>query len=179
MKTEYEVRILEIDIDSIKKKLDKLAEFQWDYVQKRYVYDFIPKEENKWIRLRTNGINTTLTIKDVTAKTIDGTKELEIVVNDFDMTNKMLEELGYNARSIQENKRMRYMWDGVEIDIDTWPLINTFVEFEGKDEESIRNVVLKLGLDYDASTTMDVQNIYLSLGYSLDDLNDLKFKEEI
>ena len=43
MHTEYEVRVLEIDKEEIIKRLEQLgAEFQWDYVQKRYVYDFIP-----------------------------------------------------------------------------------------------------------------------------------------
>ena len=40
-------------------------------------------------------MQTTLTIKDLNAKTIDGTKELEIEVDDFDKTNQILEELGY------------------------------------------------------------------------------------
>jgi hypothetical protein len=39
MHTEYEVRILEIDVDSIKKKLEELdATFEWDRVQRRYVF---------------------------------------------------------------------------------------------------------------------------------------------
>ena len=37
-------------------------------------------QENKWIRLRTNGIKTTLTYKDAESNTIDGTKEVEIEV---------------------------------------------------------------------------------------------------
>ena len=44
MNTEYEVRILDIDVKEIKSKLDKLAKFEWDHIQKRYVYDFIPKK---------------------------------------------------------------------------------------------------------------------------------------
>ena len=180
MKTEYEVRFLDINIDELISKLEMVgAKLVGGWVQKRYVYDFNPKLDNKWIRLRTNGEDTTLTIKEIADKNIDGTKELEIVVSDFDTTNKILEELGYKARSIQENKRIRYMLDDVEIDIDTWPLINTFVEFEGENEQSIKDVVLKLGMEYNSATTMDIQSIYLSLGYKLDDLNDLSFKEEI
>ena len=50
MHTEYEVRVLEIDKEEIVRRLEQLgAEFQWDYVQRRYVYDFIPKVESKWI----------------------------------------------------------------------------------------------------------------------------------
>ena len=61
MHTEYEVRVLEIDKDEVARRLEQSgAEFQWDYVQRRYVYDFIPKVDSKWIRLRTNGNKTTI-----------------------------------------------------------------------------------------------------------------------
>ena len=69
------------------------------------------------------------------------------------------------------------MLDNVEIDIDTWPLINTFVEFEGEDEISIKKVISKLEMKYEESTTMDVHSIYLSLGYTDDDMKKLSFKE--
>ena len=168
MKSEYEIRFLDIDKDKLIKKLEEIgADFIGDWLQKRYVYDFNPKLKNKWIRLRTNGEESTLTIKEIIDNKMDGTKELEIVVSDFENTNKILEELGYFARSIQMNKRRRYILDEVEIDIDTWPGINTYVEFEGKDEESIRNLVQKLGINFEDGTTMDVQSIYLSLGYTL------------
>ena len=119
---EYEVRVLEIDAEEMKKKLDSLgATLVEDVFQKRYVYDFNPVEPNKWIRLRTNGTTTTLTIKNVESSNIDGTKELEVVVDDFDAANEILGELGYKPRGIQENKRIKYDLNGVEVDIDTWP----------------------------------------------------------
>ena len=75
MHTEYEVRILDINRDELIEKLEKVgALFQWDLIQKRFVYDFIPKEDNKWIRLRTNGERTTLTIKNLTSSASDGTQ---------------------------------------------------------------------------------------------------------
>ena len=133
MDSEYEIRFLDIDEDLIIKKLQEAnATFIGNWLQKRYVYDFNPVLENKWIRLRTNGIESTLTIKEIKDYQIDGTKELEIIVDDFDKTNQILEELGYHPRSIQENKRIRYILDDVEIDIDTWPGIPTYVEVEGK-----------------------------------------------
>ena len=78
--TEYEVRVLEINVEDIEKKLEELgAVFCWDHLQRRYVYDFIPKIDGRWIRLRTNGDKTTLTIKNIVSSTIDGTQELEII----------------------------------------------------------------------------------------------------
>ena len=179
MKSEIEVRILNVDIDEIIGKIEKQnGLFVGDWEQKRYVYDFNPKQDNKWIRLRTNGKETTLTIKEIKDYKIDGTKELEIIVNDFEETNRILAELGYRARSVQENRRIRYILDGVEIDIDTWPGLNTFVEFEGQSEESIKKVIQKLGMKYEDSTTLDVHSIYLSKGYKEKDLNILKFDDE-
>ena len=179
MHTEYEVRILEIDVDSIKKKLDEVgATFEWDRVQKRYVYDFIPKVDSKWIRLRTNGIKTTLTIKDLVTSKIDGTRELEIEVDDFLNTNKILEELGYTPRNYQENRRIQYKLDGVEIDIDSWPMIPTYLEIEGSSEEEVYKIVEKLGYKLEDTTTRDVEGIYNDYGYDVLEINDLRLEEE-
>ena len=57
---EYEVRVLEINKEEIESKLKELnATLIEDVLQKRYVYDFVPKRESEWIRLRTNGVETT------------------------------------------------------------------------------------------------------------------------
>lgn len=176
MNTEIEVRVLNIDKDDLISKLkDNNAELIGDWHQIRYVYDFNPKQDNKWIRLRTNGIKTTLTIKEVHNKTIDGTKELEIEVSNIETTHQILEKLGYKRRSIQENKRIRYMLNDVEVDIDTWPYLNTYVEFEGNSEEQIKDVFKLLDLDYKDAITDNAQDIYMSLGYTQEDLNNLKF----
>lgn len=179
MHTEYEVRVLEIDVDEVKKRLDSLgANFEWDHVQKRYVYDFIPKLDSKWIRLRTNGDKTTLTIKDVVTSKIDGTRELEIAVDDFDKTNLILEELGYEAKGYQENRRIQYKLNGVEVDIDYWPLIPTYLEIEGNSEEEVYKTVELLGFSKDDITSRDVEGIYLDYGHDLNTIYNLKLEEE-
>lgn len=176
MNTEVEVRIINIDKEDLINKLEKLgAKFIGDWLQIRYVYDFKPVDENRWVRLRTNGIETTLTIKEIHDKTINGTKELEIKVDSIENTHLILEKLGYKRRSIQENKRIRYILNDVDIDIDTWPHLNTYVEFEGNSEEEIIKVIELLDYKYEDAITDDVQDIYMSLGYSQEDLNDLKF----
>ncbi len=158
---EYEVRVLEIDVDKVKEKLKKLgAVLVEDVFQKRYVYDFIPAVPKKWIRLRTNGIKTTLTIKNVESSKIDGTRELEIVVDDFDTANEILFEMGYKPRGIQENKRIKYDLNGVEVDIDTWPGIPTYLEIEGSCEREVFDTLDMLGIARDRATSLDVQGIY-------------------
>lgn len=176
MKSEFEVRLLDINEEQFIEKIQSFgAEFIAQYDQVRYIYDFNPKVENKWIRLRTNGHITTLAIKEYGDTSIGGTKEVEIEVSDMYKTDEILMQLGYNKRSIQENKRIRYMLDNVEIDIDTWPHLNTYVEFEGETKEDVLKILEKLDIKIQDTTTMDAQDIYLSKGFTLEDLNNLKF----
>ena len=179
MNTEYEVRVLEINHDEMIKKLESLgAEFKFSAMQQRYVYDVKPKQENKWIRLRTDGKKTTLTIKDLQAKTIDGTKELEIIVDDFAKTNSILEELGYKNRGFQQNKRTQYTLDGVEIDLDRWPLIPEYMEIEGPSIEAVESTLTKLGINKEEIVTLDVASIYAHYGFDGEHLADLNFEME-
>lgn len=179
MHTEYEVRVLEINHDEIVKKLESLgAELKFSNLQQRYVYDVKPVNPNKWIRLRTNGIKSTITIKDLEAKSIDGTKELEIEVDDFAKANELLEVLGYHNRGFQQNKRTQYILDGVEVDLDRWPLIPEYMEIEGQSEEEVYNCLEKLGISKDNIVTLDVASIYTHYGYDGDNLADLNFEME-
>ena len=168
MNIEYEARILDIDKDKLIKRLKDLnARFVGEFNQKRYVYNIIPKADGKWLRLRTNGKKTTLTYKSVEKNSIDGTKELEIEVDNFEKTNSLLELAGIKNKGYQENNRVQYVLDDVEIDIDTWPMIPTYVEIEGKSEESVLNIIKKLGINDKKITTLDVQSLYKEI-YNID-----------
>lgn len=175
---EYECTYLEINKNDFISKIENLGACKvGEYYQKRYTYDFNPKKENKWIRLRTNGELTTLTIKEVFDKTsICGNYELEIEVSDFEKTNEILLELGYNYRNYQENKRLIYKLDNIEFDIDSWPLIPEYVEIEGNNEESVKEIIKKLNLDTNKITNYDVTSIYNEI-YNIDVLSikELKF----
>lgn len=179
MKTEYEARILEINKDEFIKKIEDLDAVKIaDYYQRRYIYDFNPVIKGKWIRLRDTGKETTLTIKEITKDTIDGTKELEIKVSDFNTTDSILEELGYRHRLYQENKRTRYMLNNIEIDIDTWPMVPTYVELEGDSEENILEFIKKLGYSEEDIITYGVSKIYNHYGLDIDSYKELKFENE-
>lgn len=179
MHTEYEVRILEIDKEQVIKRLEELgAEFQWDHIQRRYVYDFIPKIDGKWIRLRTNGDKSTLTIKNLVSSKIDGTQELEVQVDNFERTNLILKELGFEPKGYQENRRCQYLLNGVEIDIDSWPRIPTYLEIEGPSEDAVYNIVSVLGFDMGDISTKDVEGIYLDYGYNLEEIYELKLEDD-
>lgn len=177
MKTEFELRILEIDVQKIVNKLMKLgAKKIGKFEQKRYIYDLKPATKGKWIRLRTNGSKTTLTYKDIISNTIDGTKEVEIKVESFEQTNEFLENIGFYHRNYQENIRIQYILDGVEVDIDFWPMIPTYLEIEGESEDEIRIIKEKLEIDDSKVTFLNCDDIYSQIyGIELSEIKELKF----
>lgn len=182
MKKEYEVRKLEVSFDEIIQKLESMGgKCIGIYHQKRYVYDFIPPQKGRWIRLRTNGINSTLTIKEIKSLNIDGTNELEIEVSDFDATNEILVKLGYTPRAFQENFRIEYVLDEVNFDLDKWPMIPPYLEIEGQSEEDVLKAINKMGWELDDMVLQDVDTIYTQIyNVNINDMKELKFsKDEI
>lgn len=178
---EYEARVLEINQEKLEEKLKALgAEKVADFEYKRRVYDFNPRSDGKWIRLRTDGRKTTLTIKEIKSTAIDGTIENEIEVSDFDGTDEILNKLGYNAHTYQENRRTRWKLDGVEIDIDTWPYIPTYVEIEGHSTVEVEDMIKKLELDTNKVTSIDVQEVFKHF-YHIDiaKMPEVKFGEKL
>ena len=91
---------------------------------------------------------------------------------------EILNKLGYIARSKQENRRIQYKLDNVEIDIDFWPLIPTYVEFEAENEQDIIDICKKMKIDYNKLTTLDVASIYKHYGYELKDLSKIILEKD-
>lgn len=180
MSIEYEVRMLEICVDDMISRLEKLgAQKKGVFHQKRYVYDFVPAQKGRWIRLRSNGSCTTLTIKEIKSLRIDGTNELEIVVSDFDETNRILQKLGYSPRTFQENFRIEYSLNGVNFDIDKWPQIPPYMEIEGFSEQAVLDAIDMLDIPHEKFITKDVDSIYRDVyGITLDEIITLKFSTD-
>lgn len=177
MDIEYEVRFLEIDKEKIINRLEELGAIKkGEFNQKRYVYNLVPSQDGKWIRLRTNGNITTLTYKDIVKDTVDGTREVEIEVDNFEKTNELLERIGFKNKGYQENRRIQYILNGVEIDIDSWPMIPSYLEIEGKSEEEIIKTQKLLKLDESKKTMLNCKDIYMQLyNIDIDKIRELKF----
>lgn len=176
MHIEYEVRVLEIDVEKLIKQLEELgAKKVGDWNQRRYAYDLEEYSKNRWIRLRTNGEQTTLTYKEILNKTIDGTNEIEFEVKDFDVANEFLQKIGFTNGRYQENHRIRYILNNVELDIDTWPMLPTYLEIEGKNEKEVYDMIKLLDLENEKIVTDDVSEVYKSYGHDVRYIKNLKF----
>lgn len=175
-KIELEVKILDINESEVKRKLNALwAEKLGESNFRRYVYDFYPVNMNKWIRLRTNGIKSSLTIKEISSDNIDGTKENEIEVSDFDTMHSILEELWYQHKSYQENKRESYILNNVNIEIDSWPMIPAYLEIEWRSEDEILDIVKQLWYNINDVTSINTKKVYMNYGINLEEHKNLTF----
>ncbi len=176
MQTEYEVKILDIDVEKVRKKLHNYgatALGKKNFL--RNTYDLDDNNVHKWLRLRTDGEKTTLTVKERQHEGVDGTKELEVDVGDFAITEKILEKLGFRAKNVQENTRESYLLDEMAIDIDQWPGIPAYLEVEGKNEEVVRAMVEKLGFSWSETTTMHAYQVYKKYGKDISKEQHLRF----
>lgn len=166
---EIEVRFLEIDKEKLVKQLRDFGakDLGEDLLTEIIFYDKDLRwrdKEHKHIRLRKRGEVVTLTYKQWYEKKVDGVEEVEFDVSDIDQAHTLLEKLGLVAFRYQEKRRHTFILDGVTIDIDTWPKIPTYVEFEGESEADLKRVSKKLGFNWsDAvfdSPRRVIENVY-------------------
>jgi adenylate cyclase class 2 len=176
---EHEGKVLNINIDDVRKKLELLgASKVADYNFKRYVFDCIPKMEQRWVRLRSNGTNTTLAVKEIHSNSIDGTEEWETDVADLETTLIILEKIGIKPRGYQENTREEYSLDGATVSIDCWPRLNPYLEIEANSTEHVLTIATRLGFDNSDVVGTDTEKMYKAISVDLKQLAVLKFDEE-
>ena len=86
------------------------------------------------------------------------------MAEDFEKISNFLLAIGLDNKSYQETKRERWELDEVEVTIDTWPWIPTFVELEGESEESIKEIIKLLELEknktWEKGERILIQEIY-------------------
>lgn len=137
----------------------------------------------KWLRLRQDGNKVELTLKYIYSVAaeykIDEVKEVEIITNDFETTNKLVEEMGYYKRKLVEKRRTSYTYDGMQIEIDEWPLLEPYIEIEGTDTEEIYALAQKLGYKKEQTKVMNTEDVYLEKGINLPDYEVMTFEKQI
>jgi adenylate cyclase class 2 len=187
---EIEIKFLEINPELLEKQLLEFgAKKVGEYHYRRIVFDypdFRLDKQSAWLRLRDEGDKITFTFKQRlginnrdTLSGDEGMYERETTVGDFDATREILLKAGFIEKMYQENKRTRYLLDGVECDIDTWPLLPPYLELEGKNWEEVYAVAAKLGFKREDAKMFSTNQIYRLQG--LDDRNytKLTFDEQI
>jgi len=163
MNTEIEVKFLDVNHDDIRKKLESIGAVceKPMRLMRRVTFDSAEmKARNGWIRVRDEGDKVTLTYKQTDSYNIDGTKELETTVGDFDIAVGILEQGGIAKGSFQESKRESWRLGNVQIELDEWPWLKPYIEIEAPTEAEIYETAEKLGLDMKHAMSGDVMVAY-------------------
>ncbi|MBI4137858.1 MAG: CYTH domain-containing protein [Candidatus Sungbacteria bacterium] len=165
MDIELEAKWLDIDAGAVRKKLKSLGadRVYSERLMRRRVFDFADKRlyaRRGWVRVRDEGDKVTLSYKELTDRTIRGTKEIKVVVNDFEEMCSFLKAVGLEEKSYQETKRELWKLEESEITIDTWPWIPTFIEIEAPSEHLLRAAAEKLDLDWPGALPGSVEIAY-------------------
>lgn len=145
---EIEVKILEIDKEKIVKKLENLgAKKIFDEEMFSVYYDIDYKGDfERTMRIRKKDSKNILTFKRRKSESkFKISEEVEINVDDFEKTRKILKYLGAKERDASKTHRISYRIKNSVVEIDTKEGIPTYLEIESQDEAEIKEIVELLG----------------------------------
>jgi len=167
MQTELEAASLGIDLDALRQKLQDVGATQVHEARlmRRYNFDFPDGRLQKtggWVRIRDEGNKITMSYKQLNDRTLEGTKEVNLVIDSMDQAKAFLECLGLVAKSYQETRRESWKMDQAEIELDEWPWIRPFIEVEATDEATLKAVFAALDLSWDTAVFGSVEVAYLA-----------------
>jgi adenylate cyclase class 2 len=163
MNTEIEAKFVDIDLNTTRAKLRELgAELEQPLRMMRRVVVHTQgmTANNAFLRVRDEGHRTTMTYKQFDSDSVDGAKEYEVEVSNFDEAIKILSASGLQYDTYQESKRENWRLGDVEIMLDEWPWLNPYIEIEGQSEQAIKNVATKLGFEWSNAVFGGVANVY-------------------
>lgn len=163
MKIEYEAKFLDIKIDAIRLQLKAagaILEKPMRLMRRVTIDSSFMKEKDAFVRVRDEGDRVTMTYKQFDAISVDGAKEHEIIVSDFDEAVALLAAAGLPHGSFQESKRETWTYGNVEIVIDEWPWLEPYIEIEATSENEVRRFSERLGLSWENAVFGDVMVAY-------------------
>jgi len=155
MQTETETKLKVESLKKVAERLDELdAEFVAEQWQTDYYFDTAERTLTKTdscLRLRRqmtgDDKKVILAFKGPKEKTaLKRRQEIEIEIAGADSAAELLKALGYEKALVFEKKRRLWQLDDCEIALDELPLLGSFVEIEGPNEEKILGIQARLGL---------------------------------
>jgi len=165
MKTEHEATFTEVNKDWVRTQLSKtqavLVHAEMEY--ERSVFN-PPEGIPGHVRIRKENDIVTLTYKQkIEDDSLEGNhwKEAEVVIDDFKNGIALVKGLGCTDRAFQVTKREKWVLDDVEVTIDTWPFLESYVEVEGQTMEEVQRVSEKLGFLWSEARFVNVTDLYM------------------
>lgn len=184
---EFEIKFLEVDVPALEQKLleigaEKVGEFDYTRTIFYMTEDHVGGRDG-WIRVRTDGTETTLTFKkSIKEKAGDGTmrnvgmNEIEVTVDDYEKTCALIKAMGLKINKTEKNKRIRYTKGDVAFDIDFWPQLPTYLEIESTSYEKVKSAARELGFDPEQGMIGTAGSVYKKYGFDIDAYSSITFE---
>lgn len=181
---EIEVKLLNIDPVVLRSKLSQIGATKYfdERLYRRIIFfkDTTWQKERTWIRLRDEVEKVTLTYKKQASYALDGMEEISVNVDDFETTRLILNKIGLKENNYQENKREEWIVNDAVFEIDTWPLLNPYLEIEVKTNEIVDKYIKLLGLSDHEQIFGGAGEVYKrKLGINIDDYPTLTFETKL
>lgn len=165
MQQEIEAKFLNVDHDVIRTKLMKagatlehpmrlMRRVMLDYPDHR----FQVSNQSKRLRIRDEGDKVTVTFKE--SNESNYAHEVETIVSSFEEMCDVFKAIGFGTYSYQESKRETWQYSNVEVVLDEWPWLETYIEIEGPDEVSIQLAAKDLGFNWEDAEFGSVDSAY-------------------
>ncbi len=163
MKSEIEAKFLNVNHDELRAKLTAVGailEQPMRTMRRVVIHTPTMTDKNAFVRVRDEGNRITITYKQFDEDSIDGAKEYEVEVSDFETVVGLLTAAGLEHDTFQESRRENWRLGEVEVMLDEWPWLEPYVEIEGPTEESVRALADKLGFVWTNAIFGGVANAY-------------------
>lgn len=165
MQTEIEAKFLNVDHNELRQKLRRAGAkcVQPMRLMRRRNFDHPDGRLEKiggWVRVRDEGDKITLSYKQLNNRSLHGTMEVNLIIDDFESACHFLESIGLVQKSYQETRRESWEYNESLIELDEWPWIKPFVELECPTEDKIKTAAKQLGLEWSLALHGSVENAY-------------------
>ncbi len=187
---EIEAKFLDVDIDDIRARLERLGACLEKPMRlmRRHQFDFKDRRfrtsHDERLRVRDEGDKITVTYKSkVPGSSYD--QEIETTVGSYDAMRELFLALGLEAFAYQETKRETWQLGKVEVVIDEWPWAKPYIEIEGQLESDVQAAAKQLGFDWADAVYGSANNVYraqypkMTKQDDVGNIADLRFEGEM
>ena len=152
MALETEAKIRVADLKPLRARLAQLgARPQGEQLEVNIYFDTAEErlsKADKALRLRCIGQKSVLTYKGPQGQSrYKQRQEIQTTVDDPQATRALLEQLGFCQSLLFEKRRESWLLNRCRVELDSLPLIGTFIEVEGPSEQDITRILEQLQLD--------------------------------
>lgn len=186
---EIEAKFLDIDVNKIQEKLKEFGAVKiGEFLQKWATFDYPDWRLDKdlsWIRVRDEGngeislsFKKRLGAVDRNASSNDeGMQEIQLKIDSFEKATDFFKAIGLVTKHTAEKKRIRWVKEDTEFDIDIYPGLEPMIEIETTSQEKIKTSAEALGLNYEDRKIFSSSQAYALKGIDVGSLVKISFEE--